>query len=54
MKVVTIDSEVYRALVKKIDRIFDYVKRQAEREMAFTPTRRRYGWTTTRPPPCWK
>jgi hypothetical protein len=37
MKVVTIDSEVYRALAKKIDRIFDYVKRQAEREMASTP-----------------
>jgi predicted HAD superfamily phosphohydrolase len=37
MKVVTIDSEVYRALAKKIDRIFDYVKQQAEREMAFTP-----------------
>jgi predicted HAD superfamily phosphohydrolase len=38
MKVLTIDSEVYRALAKKIDRVFDYVKRQAEREMASAST----------------
>jgi hypothetical protein len=30
MKVVTIESEAYRSLTRKIDRIFDFVKKQAE------------------------
>lgn len=37
MKIITIDSEVYRALTRKIDRIFDYVKQQAERELTSAP-----------------
>ena len=32
MKVITIDSEAYKALVRKIDRIFNYVKEQKEKD----------------------
>jgi len=37
MKIITIDSEVYRSLTKKIDRVFDYVKQQAERGIVSAP-----------------
>lgn len=34
MKVITIDSEAYRSLVRKIDRIAEYIKQQAEAKAA--------------------
>ena len=32
MKVITIDEQAYRTLVRKIDRVYDYIREQAERE----------------------
>ncbi len=37
MKVITIESEAYRSLTRKIDRIFDHVKRWAEQQAAPAP-----------------
>jgi len=37
MKVITIDSEAYRTLVRKIDRIYDFVREQAEKSAPPAP-----------------
>ena len=37
MKVITIDSEAYRLLAGKIDRILEYVKRQEEQNVEVQP-----------------
>ncbi len=34
MKVVTMDSEAYKTLVRKIDRVYNYIKEQSEKEAA--------------------
>lgn len=37
MKVITIDSEAYKSLDRKIDRIYDFVKEQAEKSAEAAP-----------------
>lgn len=37
MKVITIDSEAYKALVRKIDRVYNYIKAQSEKEAVPPP-----------------
>ena len=37
MKVITIDSEAYKTLVRKIDRVYNYIKQQSEKEAAPPP-----------------
>ncbi len=37
MKVITIESEAYKALVRKIERIYFYMKEQVEREKFLQP-----------------
>ncbi|MCD7969409.1 MAG: helix-turn-helix domain-containing protein [Alistipes sp.] len=37
MKVITIDSEAYKSLVRKIDRVYDFIKARTEREAEPAP-----------------
>lgn len=37
MKVITIDSEAYKVLVRKIDRVFNYIKEQKEKDAVPPP-----------------
>ncbi|MDL2255317.1 helix-turn-helix domain-containing protein [Parabacteroides sp. OttesenSCG-928-K15] len=34
MKLITIDSEVYKSLVRKLDRIYNYIEEKREKEVA--------------------
>ncbi|MDU1892147.1 MAG: helix-turn-helix domain-containing protein [Dysgonomonas sp.] len=37
MKIITIDSEAYKVLVRKIDRVYNYIKAQSEKEAVPPP-----------------